>query len=112
MRRRNEKLDPDTFAEEIRARQNNIVWPGPLVNSRGVEAFFWKGSPNPTLVQRIAAWLFGVTHIGGAILLWILAWQLGGIAWLLLGTPAVAVGALGVKTFSNGFAKGKIRAKR
>ena len=32
-----------------------------LVNSKAaVDIFLWKGSPNPRIVQRIGAWLFGL----------------------------------------------------
>jgi hypothetical protein len=46
------------FLKEIENNQRNVVWPGPLVNGRGVDEFFWKGSPNPTTVQRVATLLF------------------------------------------------------
>ncbi len=96
-----------TLSEEIRSKQNNIVWPGPLVNSRGVDAYFWKGSPTPTIIQRLAAWLFAIVDLGGALMLAILARRIGGSALILLGGMAVLVFALGIKTFSNGFAKRK-----
>lgn len=56
--------DPDHFLEESRQRQRNVVFPDTVRNARSVDAFLWKGSPDPTLVQRVAAWLWGLTFIG------------------------------------------------
>ncbi|HXE62188.1 MAG TPA: hypothetical protein VN519_01535 [Bryobacteraceae bacterium] len=99
------KSDLERFVDDVSAKQRNIVWPGPLVNSRGVDSFFWNGSPNPTIIQRIAAWLFAATDIGGALMLALLAWRIGGTALVVLGGMAVLVFALGIRTFSNGFAR-------
>ena len=110
MKRDREKAGPQTFIDEMKAKQDNIVWPGPLVNSRGVDAFLWRGSPNPTWVQRVAAWLFGLTFmsIGAGFLA--LAWHETESAWV----PAVlAVGlwAVGIRTFYNGCRKFKTGPK-
>ena len=98
---------PDEFIDEIRARQRNIVFPDTVRNGRSVDAFFWNGSPNPTLVQRIAAWLFCSVFIclGLAFILltararddhdWI-----GYGVMLLISLASVAVG---IKIFRNGF---------
>ena len=56
--------------EEIKSKQRNTIWPDTLINSQGVNEFLWKGSPDAPLVQRVAAWLFGVVFI------------LGGVGWL------------------------------
>jgi hypothetical protein len=85
------------YQKEIDNKQRNIVWPGPLVNSRGVDEFFWKGSPSPTMVQRISAWLFGLALIAGALSLLYLAWNAGGSAWVVFGGGAVLFGAMGVR---------------
>jgi hypothetical protein len=95
---------PDSnFVEDIRASQRNTLWPDLLVNSRNVDKFLWKGSPNPTLVQTIAACLFGLTFF------------IAGIATLRFarqeGLPVVIIGVgallLGVRVFLNGFPKRK-----
>jgi hypothetical protein len=109
MKRHRRKPTSDKFAEEIWAKQQNIVWPGPLVNSRVVEEFFWKGSPSPTTTQRIAAWLFGTVHIGGASMLAVMGWHMDGNGLIVLGGMAILVFAFGIKTFSNGFAKRRKR---
>lgn len=93
------------MAEEISARQSNIVWPGPLANSRGVDEFFWRGSPSPTIIQRVAAWLFAAVFFGSAFVLAIMAWNIGGAALFLLGGMAVLAFALGVRFFRSGFAR-------
>jgi hypothetical protein len=54
----------DGFIEESRARQRNIIFRDTVRNTRSVDAFFWRGSPNPPLVQRIGAWMFGLLFIG------------------------------------------------
>ena len=46
--------------KDFRDKQRNTVWPDPLINSRGVDMFLWKGSPNPTRVQRAGAVVFGL----------------------------------------------------
>jgi hypothetical protein len=72
-----------------------------------VDTFFWKGSPNPTLVQRIAAWLVGTMFIGFGIGFILFAarerasdsW--GGYAmFLLFSLGTLAVGA---RLIRNGF---------
>src|SRR5580704_13317939 len=50
----------DKLIEETRASQQNIVFPDTVRNGRAVDVFLWRGSPDPTVVQRIAAWLFGL----------------------------------------------------
>ena len=60
--------DLDPFLEEAKARQRNIVFPDTVRNGRAVDVFLWRGSPNPTLVQRIAAWMFGVALIISGLL--------------------------------------------
>ena len=97
--KRRRASDRAKFIEEIKAKQANIVWPGPLINSRGVDAFLLRGSPNPTLVQRIGAWLFGLSVIAAGIVFLIFVWQDG--AWFL-GVLVIGLFALGVRIFYNG----------
>jgi hypothetical protein len=62
------KISSDAdFISRARARQQNILWPESLMNSNEVNKLFWRGSSNPSLVQRIGAWLFGATFIGMGI---------------------------------------------
>jgi len=34
-----------------------------MLNGHGVDEFLWKGSPDAPLVQRVGAWIFGVTFM-------------------------------------------------
>jgi hypothetical protein len=91
--------------EDVRAKQRNTVWPDAMINSRSVDAFLWKGSPNAPLVQRIGAWIFGLTFI------------LLGLGWvavayekddLVFGVLSIAWFAVGGKVFSNGIRRRKV----
>jgi hypothetical protein len=53
--------------QEMRDKQSNLLWPQTLKNSRGIDGFLVRGSPNPTLVQRIAAWLIGLPFLVGGL---------------------------------------------
>jgi hypothetical protein len=99
------------FLKEIENNQRNVVWPGPLVNSRGVDEFFWKGSPKPTVVQRIAAWLFGLTFIGIAFSLFYLAWSLRGSAWAVFGGGALLFALIGVRHIWSGVFKRNVGSR-
>ena len=89
-----------TFIDEIGQRQRNIVWPDPLVNSRGIDAFLWKGAERPTRVQRIGAWLIGLFELGLG---------LQGLIWaiekrsFLFGLVSIVVLIMGARSFRAGF---------
>ena len=68
---RTESSSRKRLIEGIKAKQRNTIWPDTLINSQGVNEFLWKGSPDAPLVQRVAAWLFGIVFI------------LGGVGWLV-----------------------------
>jgi hypothetical protein len=99
----------DEFIDESRARQRNIVFPDTVRNARSVDAFFWHGSPSPTLVQRIAAWMFGVVDIGCGLVFVTFAiheahasdrsWGVVGVFTLI----ALSFCLLGLRMFRNGF---------
>jgi hypothetical protein len=95
----------DRAIEEIRAKQRSTVWPDAMRNSRSVDAFLWKGSPDAPLVQRIGAWIFGLTFI------------LCGLGWVsvayekgdfVFGALSIVWFALGGKVFLNGFRRRKV----
>jgi hypothetical protein len=99
------KRDPADLERDWRARQQNVQWPDTLKNSRAVDVFLWRGSPNATPVQRAGAILIGAAYI--AI----------GVGFISLGHendegwPLIVVGlgafALGLKVFSNGLPRTK-----
>ena len=70
-----------------------------LINGRSVDAFLWRGSPSPTLVQRIGAWLVGLFFIAAGVVFLIFAWF--DSAWFL-GVLVIGLFALGVRIFYNG----------
>jgi uncharacterized membrane protein len=98
------------FIDEYRSRQRNIVFPDTVRNGRLVDVFIWKGSPHPTLVQRIAAWMFGVFFIGFG--LWNLSldvkarieegFSIGVVFWASISVSFIL---LGIRVFRNGFTR-------
>lgn len=50
----------DQLIEDVRAKQENALWPRAMVNSSGVDALLWKGSPDATKIQRIGIAIFGL----------------------------------------------------
>jgi hypothetical protein len=100
MKGKTDRSGHERVIEKIEAKQSNTVWPDAMVNSRGVDEFLWKGSPDAPFVQRAAAWVFGVFFV------------LGGIAWLdaaferhsvIVGVLSIAWFLVGGKVFLNGF---------
>jgi hypothetical protein len=88
------------FIEGMRARQRNIVWPDTLINGRFVDRFFLKGSPNPTLVQRIAAWVVGVSFFLAGVLYLSVAKGERSLLCLVVSYGIILLGGL---IFRNGF---------
>jgi hypothetical protein len=88
------------WIDDFKAKQRNTVWPDPLINSRGVDEFLWKGSPDAPLVQRIGAWLFGLFFLAAGVAFLELARERGSGLLILL---ALAGLGLGLKVFMNGF---------
>jgi hypothetical protein len=95
----------DNFIDETRAKQRNIVFPDTVRNARSVDVFLWRGSPNPSLVQRIAAWMFGLGFIGGGIEAFSLAFlSRSSFADVLFMVTMSVLGLfVGIKIFRNGF---------
>jgi hypothetical protein len=98
----------DNFIEDVRARQRNIVFPDTVRNERYATVFFWNGSANPTRVQRVAAWMFGLLFIASGLGFLPAAarardedhsWIFFGIMMLI----SVAFVMAGARTFRNGF---------
>ena len=102
------RRDLDKFIDETRASQRNIVFPDTVRNGRAIDVFFWRGSPTPTLVQRIAAWMFGLVFIAQGFLFGTLAFHVGKkedsvVAFVVLGLMSLTLGAIGIRVFRNGF---------
>ena len=97
-------VSPLPIIEELKAKQRNTLWPDTLINSSSVDGFLWKGSPNPPLVQRIGAWIFGITFmICGLGFIEIVCEKADdGVEFIPLGM-GVAFFLVGVRVFRNGF---------
>jgi hypothetical protein len=97
----------DKFIDGVRASQRNIVFPDTVRNERPLLVFLWRGSPDPSLVQRIGAWLFGVIWIGfGASFLSMAAQVRGEGDWTSFGIMLlISMGliSVGIRVFRNGF---------
>ena len=94
-----------TCLVETRARQRNIVFPDTVRNARSADVFLWRGSPNPSLVQRIAAWMIGLGFIGAGIeCFWLAIVSRSSFADVLVSVSMSALGVIvGIKIFRNGF---------
>ena len=101
------RRDLEKFIDETRDAQRNIVFPDTVRNARSVDAFLWKGSPSPTLVQRIAAWMIGLTFIVAGVTLLPLAAQFRDQTSWIAGLIDAMVNLLiilgGIRIFRNGF---------
>ena len=93
--------------EEIKAKQRNTVWPSPLINSRGVNEFLWKGSPDAPLVQRGAAWIFGIVFIFIGVGFLDVAYEKD---FWVFGVLSIVWFFVGVKVFLNGFRRRRVKA--
>jgi hypothetical protein len=101
--------DQDRLIEDIKAKQKNTVWPGPLLNSRGVDEFLWKGSPDAPLVQRLGAWIFGVTFILLGAIFVDIAYERQ--SWVVI-VVSIGLFLLGGRVFLNGFKRHKAKASK
>jgi hypothetical protein len=108
MRRQRTRLDSPGFIDQIRAKQRNILWPDTVVNGRAVDVFLWRGSPDPTIVQRIGAWLFGLLFL--ALSVGFLDYALRERSFVLV---LFSLGwiLLGARVFRNGFRRRKGKAE-
>jgi hypothetical protein len=88
------------FIRQIEQSQKNITWPHTLVNASKADVYLWKGSPHPTVVQRIAAWLFGLTFMAAGVAFISIGKSDPSWEYMVLGYAFVLLGA---RTFRNGF---------
>jgi hypothetical protein len=96
--------DHDGVIEEVSGKQSNTFWPDTMKNSSSVDEFLWKGSPDAPLVQRMGAWIFGITFMvaGLAVLLITHKEQ----SWIDIVVSIVSF-SIGIKVFLNGFRRRK-----
>lgn len=86
--------------EEVRAKQRNLIWPQTVINGRAVDVFFWRGSPNPTLSQRVAAFLFGTVLLVYGLITLSVARADHSLLWMFVAWGIILMGA---RAFRNGF---------
>jgi hypothetical protein len=98
--------DRESLIEEIKAKQRNTVWPDAFVNSKGVDEFLWKGSPDAPLVQRVGAWIFGLTFILFGLIFVDIAYEKH---FGLFGVLSIIWFLVGGKVFLNGFNKRRVK---
>jgi hypothetical protein len=97
------KREIDHLIEDAKKRQRNIVFPDTVRNARSIDAYFWRGSPDAPLVQRVAAWLIGLTFVGGGFcLIEAIRSREEESGAFLTNLVALLVIAVGAKTFYNG----------
>lgn len=65
----NRRKDLDSYIEDIKARQRNLIWPDVLRGGRAVDEFLWKGAGDAPLVQRIGAVVLALVYIMAAALI-------------------------------------------
>ncbi len=99
----------ERLLEEIEAKQRNTVWPDPLRNTRDVDVFLWKGSPDAPLVQRIGAWMFGIAFILCGVGFLAVAYEKQSLAFGILSAVPFLIG---VKVCLNGFRKHRRKPSR
>lgn len=81
----------EKFIEEAKGRQRNIVFPDTVRNERAALVFLWNGSAKPPVVQRIAAWLFGLVFLAnGLMFLGMAVSAHNGDSWIL--APNLSLG--------------------
>ena len=102
-----EHRDLDKFIDESRDRQRNIVFPDTVRNARAVDVFLWRGSPDPPLVQRIAAWMFGLMFIFLGFAIFALATKVwDDNSWfgvVVTALMSLSCAGIGIRIFRNGF---------
>ena len=97
MNRRNAQ---DHLIEDVRAKQQNVLWPNATVNSSSVDALLWKGSPSATKVQRVGIGIFGLGFASIGAICEFGAYEKDELFLMFFGLPCLALGA---KLFLNAF---------
>jgi hypothetical protein len=82
------KKELDSYIEDLKARQRNLIWPDVLRGGRGVDELLWKGASNAPLVQRVGAVIVALAYLLVAVAFVAMAveqgkWFIGAFAALL-----------------------------
>jgi hypothetical protein len=92
--------------EDVRAKQQNVLWPQAMVNSTSVDALLWKGSPNASKVQRIGIGIWGLAFLCVGAVFELGAYEKDELFPAFFGLPCLALGA---KIFLNAFKRNSKR---
>lgn len=68
-KRRTKQTRLQKSIDELKARQQNVTWPGFVSNARSVDETLLKGSPDGPLVQRVGRWIVGITLFGAGLVI-------------------------------------------
>jgi hypothetical protein len=90
----------DQLIQDVRARQQNALWPDAMVNSSSVDGLLWKGSPNATKVQRVGIAIWGLAFACIGAVFEMTASEKHELFPILFGLPWLALGA---RLFLNAF---------
>ena len=63
MRRSGSKKELDSYIEDLKARQRNLVFPDVLRGGRSVDELLWKGARDAPLVQRIGVVILALAYV-------------------------------------------------
>jgi hypothetical protein len=94
--------------EDVQGRQRNTTWPDVVRNAGSVDGLLWKGSPNPTKVQRVGIAIFGLFFLVLAVGTAIPAVERHST---VQGVVAVIAFLIGMKVILNAFFKRKMPRK-
>jgi hypothetical protein len=88
MRKTGSKKELDSYVEDLKARQRNLIWPDVLRGGRAVDELLWKGSGDAPLVQRIGVVIVALAYLLVAVAFVAMAveqgkWFIGAFAALL-----------------------------
>ena len=93
---------------DTHACQRSVVSPDTFRNGRSTDFFLWDGSSSPSRVQRIAAWMFGFAFMVSGLVVLSQAVKDRirdgfSISIVIEAVFALAIVAVGIKMFRNGF---------
>lgn len=103
----NRRKDLDSYIEDIKARQRNLIWPDVLRGGRAVDEFLWKGASDAPLVQRIGAVILALVYIMVAVLIVDVAIEQG--EWFI-GVAAIFFFVAGAWFIRNALRKKKAKS--
>ena len=101
----------DHLIEDVRERQQNVIWPRAMINSNSVDSLLWKGSLNASKVQRVGIGIWGLAFLCVGAVCELGAYEKRGLFLAFFGLPWLA---LGTRIFLNAFKRNpkRVTAKK